>query len=167
MRLIRARKLLAIPLLPDHRPSLHHPPRRREENTRSPRPRHKRNANPRHDLKQVVRASDPVEAEALRDSPRRGATGTEVAQDDVGVEVCNLAIDVEHDAGVDDSALGARQCAERHAGGAAGGEDEVGDVQPGEDPVVGAVAQDVDGGHGSGGEFVDENSLELALDEVE
>lgn len=167
MRPIHARKLLAIPLLPHHSPALHHPPRDRNKHHRGPAPRHERNADPRHDLKQVIRARHPVKPKALRDGPYRGAARAQIAQHDVRVEVRELAVHIERQAGVDGVALHVGQGGERQAGEAAGREHEVGDVEPGEDPVVGAVAQDVSGGHGSSGEFVHEDGLELALGEVQ
>jgi len=167
MRPIHARKLLAIPLLPHHGPPLHHPPRDRDKDHRGPAPRHERDADPRHDLKQVVRARHPVKPEALRDAPGRGAARAQIAQHDVRVEVRELAVDVEREAGVDGVRLRVGQRGEGPAGHAAGREHEVRDVEPGEDPVVRAVAQDVGGGHGGGGELVHEHGLELALEEVQ
>lgn len=44
--------------------------------------------------------------------------------------------------------------------------DEEGGQQAGREPVEGAVLDDVEGGHGGGGEAVQEGGLELALDKV-
>ena len=82
----------------------------------------------------------------------------------MGVEVCELAEEVHCQPGGYDVRIGA--FLER--GGSAGvrGKDPVRDVEHGE-PVVGEVADDVGGGHGGGGEAVEEDGFEFALDEVE
>ena len=52
-------------------------------------------------------------------------------------------------------------------GGRAGAVDVDGAHETGEEPVEGRVAEDVEGGHGVGGELVDEHGLVLALEEVQ
>ena len=56
----------------------------------------------------------------------------------------------------------------RGRGGGGGGQvDPVGHVQAGEEPVVGAVFEDVEGGHGGRAEAVDEEGFQFAFGEVE
>lgn len=164
MRPVHALKLLPIAQLAHHGPALHHPPRDGDKQRGRPAPRDQADADPRHDLKQVVGARDPAEAEAPWDAAGGGAAGAEVREHDVRVEVRELAGNEEGGAGGDDVGVAAR--GEGPGGDGVGGEDEVGDVEAGEEPVVGGVADDVEGGHGGGGELVHEDGLELALDEV-
>ncbi|KFY01738.1 hypothetical protein V490_00783 [Pseudogymnoascus sp. VKM F-3557] len=164
MRLIRSPKLLPVPQLPAHGPPLHPQPRHDAEPSRSKRARHNQDTNPRDELEQVVRARDDSEAESLGDSALGGAAGTEVGEDDVGVEVGELAEEVYCQTGGDD--VGVLPLLERCRGNRVRGKDPVGDVEHGE-PVVRQVPQDVGGGHGGGGEAVEEDGFELALDEVQ
>lgn len=164
MRLIRSPKLLPIPQLPPHRPPLHPQPRNHTEPACRKAARHKEHANPRDELKQVVWAGDKAEAEPLGDPALGGAAGAKVGQDDVGVEVGELAEEVYCQTRSDDVSIPA--LLERRRSGGVGGEDPVGDIEHGE-PVVGEVAEDVGRRHGGGGESVEEDGFEFALDEVE
>ncbi|KFY35584.1 hypothetical protein V494_05781 [Pseudogymnoascus sp. VKM F-4513 (FW-928)] len=163
MRLIRRAKLLPIPQLPSHGPPLHPQPRHDTEPRRRKAARDKEHTDPRDELKQVVRARDDAKAEALGDTALGGALGAEVGEDDVGVEVGELAEEVHRQSGSEDVRVPA--LLEGRGSSGVGGEDPVRDVEHGE-PVVGEVAEDVGGWHGGGGEAVEEDGFELALDEV-
>ena len=51
--------------------------------------------------------------------------------------------------------------------GGGGPVDPVGHVEAGEEPVVGGVLENIEGGHGGGGEAVDEERFEFAFEEVD
>ena len=80
----------------------------------------------------------------------------------MGAEVAELADRVEEEAGVDEDWVG-----EVGGGWGVGGVDPGGDVGAGEEPIVGAVFEDVPEGHGCGGEFVDEYCFVFAFEEVQ
>lgn len=62
--------------------------------------------DPRDALKQVVRARHPVEAQAARDAALRAARRAKVAENQVRIEVAELAHEVERDGGVGEEGRG-------------------------------------------------------------
>ena len=80
----------------------------------------------------------------------------------MGTQVAELADRVEGEAGVEEERVG-------ESGGGWGARciDPGGDVGASEEPVVGAVFEDVPEGHGCRGEFVDEYCFVFAFEEVQ
>ena len=116
---------------------------------------------PSQDLKEVVRAGNQAEAEARRNATLGSTRATETAQDIVCVQVGQLTKDEDRETEVHEGFVGS-VC----SGSGVRAEDPVGDVETSQDPVVGAVLDDVAGGHGSAAKAVHEDGLKLALEEV-
>lgn len=94
-------------------------------------------------------------------APLCAAAATEIAQDDVRVQIPDFADDVEQECDIGDVGVG------RPGGWSGGPVGPEGDVCATEKPVVGRVFEDVQEGHAGGGESVDEESFKLAFDEVQ
>jgi hypothetical protein len=118
-------------------------------------------ADPGDDLEHVVGAGDEAGAVALGDAPLGAAGGAQTGEVEVDDGVGDLAEEVDEDA--DEGGGGAVLGLCR---GGPGGVDLPGAQESGQGPVVGRVLEDVAGGHGGGGELVDEEGLDLALEEV-
>jgi hypothetical protein len=122
----------------------------------------KENTQPSKDFKEVVRASDSTEPKSRRNATLSGTRAAQVTQNVVRIQIGDLTEDEERQTSVHKS----------HVGGGTGSsrvrsEDPVGDVETGQHPVVGAVLDDVAGGHGGAAEAVHEDCLVLALQEVQ
>lgn len=162
LRLVLSAQLLPVPALLLLSPDRHLTDSDRNEQRRAPVPVHKQDRNPRHALKSVVGASHPVEAKASGNAAISATRAAEGTQRQVCGEVGELAEDVQRHGGVGQEGRGVGLC-----GRGVGRVGEVCDQDAGEQPVVGGVLEDVEERHGSQGEAVDEEGLELALEEVQ
>ena len=158
------RELLAVALVLLDGPDVHLTDGDDKEQVSGPREGQDRDSQPGQGLKKVVGARNQVEAIAARDLADTGAWGTQVAEGDVGVEVGELGKNVEGDASVD---KGVAPLGQLCSGGVPGAVDPVGEVEAGQQVVVGAVLEDVAEGHGAVGEAVDKDGLVLTLQEVQ
>lgn len=118
--------------------------------------------HPSQDLKHIVGAGDPAEAKAGGNTTLGSTRTTEITQNQVRVEVRHLTEDEQCNAGVYENGVVLRRGSRR-----VGAEYPVRDVEASEGPVVGAVLEDVAGGHGGVAEAVHEEGLILALQEVQ
>lgn len=117
---------------------------------------------PSNDLKHIVGASDKVEPEALGNATLSGTRTTEAAQNQVSIEVEDLAQSEQSKTGIQKGGIGLGR-----GGGGVRTEDPVGDVETGQSPVVRAVLEDVPGGHGGVAEAVHKDGFILTLQEVQ
>lgn len=117
---------------------------------------------PSEDLEHVVGAGNQVEAEARRNSTLGSSRTTQVTQNIVRVQVGQLAEDEQGQARPYKQRVGLRGC-----GCGIGSGNPVGNVETGKEPVVGAVLEDVENGHGGAAESVHEDGFKLALQEVQ
>lgn len=94
-------KLLTISLLTDNSPLMHHEPSHGDEKCSSSRASYHQDTDPSDDLEEVVWACNPVESESLWNSPGSGAGWAEVRQNDMSVQVGELAVDIGRETGPD------------------------------------------------------------------
>jgi hypothetical protein len=143
---------------------------RQEENSREVTTGKNGDSSPGHGLEQVVGTGNQVESVSTGNGALGGSAGTEVTESDVGKVVGELGEEEQSDGSVENSLVGSRIKSlgpprSRHDTG--GNVQPVGQVESGENPVVSAVLEDVESGHGGGGEAVDKDGLILALQEVQ
>ena len=91
---VSTRKLFTVPLLTDNSPPLHRIPRHSNEESGCAGAGNHKDTHPGNNLKEIVWACHPVEAEALWNATRGGSGWTEVGENDVGVKVGQLAVNV-------------------------------------------------------------------------
>lgn len=159
--LVAVAKLLAVGALLALGPVVHLDDAHGDESGDGPVAAGDDDADPGQDLEHVVGAGDEAEAVADGDLALGAAGGAQGGQVAVDEGVARLAKQVDGGAhGVNDGLVG--------RGGERGGAvDEVGAQQTRDGPVEEAVLEDVEEGHGVGGELVDEEGLDLALEEVQ
>jgi len=117
---------------------------------------------PSENLEHIVGAGNPVKPKALGNATLSGTGATEITQNQVGIEVEDLAESENSKTGIHESLVGLR-C----SGGSVRTEDPVGDIETGQHPVVSAILEDVASRHGGAAEAVHEDSFILALQEVQ
>lgn len=162
--LVLVAELLAVRLLLAPAPGVHvvRPDDNEQQQGRAA--GHQDNTNPSNDLEHVVGARHQAKTVAVRDLAGRLPGLAQVREVPMHVEVGQLADGVEGHAHVGDEVVGGG--AARQGGGGEGGVDLEGAEEAGDGPVEQRVAEDEGEGHGVGGELVQEQGLELALDEV-
>lgn len=169
--LVSTTELLTVPALLLLGPNSHlSSSNRQEENSRKVTTGKNGDSSPGHGLEQVVGAGNQVESVSAGNGTLGGSTGTEVTESDVGEVVGELGEEEQSDGSVENSLVGSGLKSlgpprSRHDTG--GNVQPVGQVEPRENPVVSAVLEDIESGHGGRGEAVDKDGLILALQEVE
>ena len=93
----------------------------------------------------------------MGDSPFRSPARTEIAQDEMRVEVSEFADEEESEGRVCDRWIGGE------GGRGIGAIYPICHIEAGEEPVVSGVFKDVEEGHGGGGEAVDEEGFEFTF----
>ena len=160
--LILVTKLLAVAILLLPSPAPHLQPTHSNEDQHTPvQLADKENTQPSQNLKEVVGTGNDTEAEPRRNASLSGTGPAEITQDVVRIQIRQLTEDKQRQSGVHKSLIGGTA-----GGGRVRTEHPVGDVETGQNPVVGAILDDVAGGHGGTAETVHEDCLELALQEV-
>lgn len=94
-------KLLSVTLLTDNSPLVHHEPSNRNEESGGNRTGNHKDTDPSNDLKEVVRACNPVESESLWNATFGGSSWAEVGEYNVGIKVGKLAVNVGNETGPD------------------------------------------------------------------
>jgi hypothetical protein len=158
------RELLAVALVLLDGPNVHLTDSDDKEQVGRPGQGQNGNGQPGQGLEEVVRARNQVETVTAGDLADTGAWGTQVAEGDMGVEVGELGKDVEGNASVD---KGVASLGQLCSGGVPGTVDPVGEVETGQQVIMGAVLEDIAEGHGAMREAVDKDGLILALNEVQ
>ena len=158
--LVLVAKLLAQRLLLVARPLAHVNDAGADEEQDGPAAADHDDASPSHDLEHVVGAGDEVAADAVRDAALGSAGLAQAGEMLMDSPVAVLANDK---GGETEKVEKVELLASRPRHGAV---DVQGAQETGKEPVEGRVAEDVEGGHGVGRELVDEESLPLALEEV-
>lgn len=158
------RELLAVSLVLLDGPEVHLANSNDKEEVGGPGLGQDRHCEPSQGLEKVVGARHPIKSIAAGDLADASAWGTEVAQSDVGEVVGDLGKDEQGNAAVDQ---GFTALAQRGASSVPGAIDPVGEIETGEEMVVGRVLEQVAEGHGAVREAVDKHGLVLALQEVQ
>jgi hypothetical protein len=163
---IASSKLPPIPVLLLPRPHRHLPTRNRHKDCRTPTPIHHPHSNPRHNLKEVIRARHRNHAEdaTLWNASLRSTCTAQTHERDVRTQIPQFANHKQQDReGIPPAIRRWVRCRTIDAGGVSAQSD----VEAAEDPVVSGVLEDVEEGHGCIGEAVDEEGFEFALGEVQ
>lgn len=159
--LVAVTKLLAVGALLALGPVEHLRSANGDEESNGPVTADEDDTHPRQHLEHVVGAGHEAEAIAHGDLALGAASGAERRQISVDEGVASLTKQVQCGTeSINDGDVGL-------GGEGRGAVDEVGAQGAGDGPVEEAVLEDVEEGHGVGGELVDEERLVLALDKVQ
>lgn len=162
LALVLVNELLAVATLLLRGPARHLTTTDKDEEQNAPaQSANQINADPRKHFKHVVGAGYQAEPESGRDSPFRGPRSTEITQNQVSVQVRQLCESEESHPAIQESCVGFG------CRSGIGAEDPVSDIEASQDPIVGAILEDVARRHRSIAETVDEDGFELAFQEMD